>query len=129
MDEDNEKLLLCLRVSDVQNNSSVVDGSVQSNCRECEELVWVSVSGQKMVVDGAQIICNQCAEKMQEQEPQEMQITGEVIDEAIAQLLRDAGREGAEPLKVFNFITAIMQLPTKPHPMANDGQNRKKQES
>ncbi len=86
---------MCLRV-DQASPRAVVEGSIQSNCHDCEALVWVSVSGQKMLAEGGiHIICDGCFIQMEKSENDqlEIRIREEVIIESLRHLLSDAEKK------------------------------------
>jgi hypothetical protein len=112
--EDKEKLLMCLRV-DHASPRAVVEGSIKSNCRECESLVWISVSGQQILAEGdVHIICDLCFGGINKPENDvQIMIRQEVIVETLAHILRDAETQGTEPLALYNFLKVMTGLPVK----------------
>jgi len=115
MDEEKERLLMCLRIEDMPEPNT--DGTRRGGCDFCQEPVWVSAAGQKMMIEGGiKIICNRCAEKELKDDgdgPPEMQIPPSVIQEALDQIILDARREGARPKQVFDFVKRLCELPRK----------------
>ena len=62
MEPTDDAALVCLRVSE-RSVSSVVAGSIQKNCSECDHRVWIAKAGQSLLAthEGTvTIFCMEC---------------------------------------------------------------------
>lgn len=83
MNADDDAVLVCLRVSE-HSIASVVAGSVQKECAECDHRVWVAKAGQGVLARPGKttVMCMECAtEKMKESPPDRTEIAPGALDE------------------------------------------------
>lgn len=111
--ENDPRMLLCMRVGDIKKP---VDGSMNSNCQKCESLVWVSAAGMNMLIkEEVEIICNRCGKELAENPENQVSYKAkkEVVEAAFDQILRDAEREGCQPLRLYRFLSLLVRIPVE----------------
>lgn len=107
-----ERAMMCLRVSVAGVHFTGVDGSSKTKCTTCGEEVWISPVGLTQVNSGATVCCDGCFQKMMENEspddPVEASVLPETIKELFDQLLRDAETKGLEPKPLYETINFLV---------------------
>lgn len=68
------------------NPNSIVEGSIEKKCSQCQIPIFVSKSGQKMLTEQqADAICMQCFKKIEDPEIK-VEVTKESVQEALNHL-------------------------------------------
>ena len=77
MTSDEVTYLICAEVRD-SDDASMVPGSIQIVCTDCEKQVWCAPSGQRLLMSDEQTVvavCNACGLKRMLEEEDEVEIT------------------------------------------------------